>query len=111
MPRLCASSSALAMGVLVKLYACTRTVLLAALSSLTTASVQPPFGEKYTSTGGRAAGTCVFQKPSGRGSRTGRLGQMPLQMWRDRPDTDDPRRKTNIPRRADKVDPLQRPSQ
>ena len=56
-PRLCASSNALAMGVLVKLYACTRTVFLAAFSSLTTASVQPPFGEKKTWTGGRAVGS------------------------------------------------------
>ena len=52
-PRLCASSSALAMGVLVKLYAWTRTLLLAAFSSFTTASVQPPFGENQTSMGGR----------------------------------------------------------
>ena len=46
----------LAMGVLVKLYAWTRTVFLAAFSSLTTASVQPPFGEKKTWTGGRVVG-------------------------------------------------------
>ena len=45
-PRLCAARSALAMGAEVNEYACTRTLVLAAFSSLTTASVQPPFGEK-----------------------------------------------------------------
>ena len=45
-PRLCASTRALAMGADVKLYAWTRTVRLALPSASTTASVQPPFGEK-----------------------------------------------------------------
>ncbi len=44
------------MGVLVNEYAWTRTLLLAALSSRTTASVQPPFGEKKTWMGGLVGG-------------------------------------------------------
>ncbi len=40
------------MGADVKLYAWTRIVLRAAAISLTTASVQPPLGLKWTSMGG-----------------------------------------------------------
>jgi hypothetical protein len=46
-PRRGASTKALAIGAEVKEYACTRTVCLAPASASTTASVQPPFGEKY----------------------------------------------------------------
>src|SRR6266446_1102955 len=49
-PRLWASTSALAMGAEVKLYACTRICCCAALTSRTTASMAPPLGEKYTAT-------------------------------------------------------------
>src|SRR5581483_8066105 len=47
-PRSWAATSALAMGAEVKLYAWTSTLALAACNSSTTASVQPPSGEKWT---------------------------------------------------------------
>src|SRR5438067_698147 len=55
-PRLWASTRALAMDADVKLYACTRICCVAAFTSRTTASVAPPFGEKYTAT--RVRGAC-----------------------------------------------------
>ena len=53
-PRLWASSRALAIGADVKEYACIRTVDLALPSSLTTASVQPPFGREIDLDGRQA---------------------------------------------------------
>ena len=73
-PRLCASSNALAMGVLVKLYAWTRTLVLAAFSSLTTASVQPPLGEKKTWTGGRLVEAGMYPGLGRRGGGRERAG-------------------------------------
>jgi hypothetical protein len=47
-PRFAASTRAFAIGALVKEYACTNIVDLALPTFSTTASVQPPFGEKNT---------------------------------------------------------------
>ena len=58
---MCASTSALAMGADVKLYACTRIVLLAAASSFTTASVQPPLGEKIDLDGRQGLGLLALR--------------------------------------------------
>src|SRR5664279_277437 len=57
-PRLCAASRAFAIDADVNEYACTRISFFAFPSSMTTASVAPPWGEKKTSV------TCAANGPA-----------------------------------------------
>src|SRR5215831_9386842 len=65
-PRLWASTSALAIGADVRLYACIRICCLAAFTSRTTAPVTPPPGEKCTATraGANVSTVCPRRTPT-----------------------------------------------